>query len=129
MCIRDSSSSVQLRAKKRKTQDSSSVQPLPQCDPSVPPSTDTSCEALSQRNPNFGKKPSDKTKLKMGAVRIWRPSMAGMKGKKHSDETKLKMSAAKKRMSDETKLKICAARKGKRMSDETKLKMSAARKC
>ena len=31
------SSSVQLRAKKRKTRDSSSVQPLAQCDPSVPP--------------------------------------------------------------------------------------------
>jgi hypothetical protein len=95
-----------------------------------------------EKNPNFGKHPSEKTRKKMSIAHKnitdetrQKISIAG-KGKKHSDKTKQKMSEAKKRnkiclgrfLSEETKRKISEAEKGKIISEETKQKMSESQR-
>lgn len=78
-------------------------------------------EKLGEKNPNWGKHPSDATRARMSA---------SGKGRRLSPETKAKMSAiAKLRppMNEETRAKIRAKLLGGHMSAEARAKMSASR--
>lgn len=99
-------------------------------------------------NPNFGKKRSEESKLKMSIAAKNRDqsSYKGPKSESHrlalsvaklgkpgnpcSDETKQKLREQKlgKPRDPETKLKISKSKTGKKLSEETKLKMSIAHK-
>jgi hypothetical protein len=71
------------------------------------------------RNPNFGKTPSEETRRKMSIAST---------GRKHSDETKQKIaiSNARRPVSPETRQKLSIANTGKIVSQEARQKMSIA---
>jgi group I intron endonuclease len=68
---------------------------------------------LGEKNPQYGKHPSEETKIKLSESH---------KGKHHTDETRRKMSEAKKVLVGEKHPRF-----GKHHSEETKRKMTAAR--
>lgn len=74
-----------------------------------------------EKNPLYGKSPSDETRAKISAAR---------KGIYHSAEAKAKISATLKghQCSDETRAKISAAHKGRKLSNEWRAKLSSAGK-
>lgn len=74
-----------------------------------------------EKNPMYGKSPSDETRTKISAAR---------KGIRHSAEAKAKISATLKghQFSDETRAKISAAIKGRKLSNEWRAKLSIAGK-
>ena len=75
----------------------------------------------SEKNPNFGKTPSEESRLKMSIAQ---------KGIRPSEESRLKMSIAQKgiRPSEESRLKMSEAKKGKTHSQEVKQKISEGNK-
>ena len=82
---------------------------------------------IGDKNPNFGKTPTEETKTKM------RENHKGMEGKIHSDESREKMSKSQSEVihrphSEETKLKMSVAQKGHVVSEETKQKISNSKK-
>lgn len=88
------------------------------------------------KNPNFGKKHSDATKMKMSLSRghsaesVRKRISDSLRGGKHTAESKRKMSEAAKgrKVSLETRMKLSASLRGRTRSEETKRKMSLARK-
>lgn len=78
-----------------------------------------SAAMTGERNPNYGKHPSEETLAKLSAVRMGHPVSA---------ETRKKMSEAHKgrRFSEEHRRKISEARKGKPLSAEHRRKISDA---
>lgn len=67
---------------------------------------------MGDKNPNYGKKPSDETLAKKRAVSL---------GRKISEETKAKLRASRLNISDETRMKLSLSRKN--MSEENKQKI------
>jgi len=74
-----------------------------------------------ESNPNFGKTPSEESRLKMSKAQ---------KGRTFSEESRLKMSKAQKgrTFSEESRLKMSKAKKGKTHSEEVRQKISEGNK-